>query len=91
MKNPSFVVNTTILLTTTFKVADTLTDPSTTVLTIEEPDGTEVQPTVTNVSTGLYTAAFAPDQAGYHIWKWVGTGTAAGVKEGTFYVHTSAM
>lgn len=90
-KNPSFVVGDTILFTAQFRVDDVLTNPTATTFTIEEPDGTNNTPAVTAVSTGIKTASFTPDQVGYHHWRWDGTGAAAGRREGTIYVHASAI
>lgn len=51
-----------------------LTNPSTRVLTIIQPDGTTATPTITNPSTGLLRADFTPAQAGLHSVHWVTTG-----------------
>lgn len=90
-KNKSFPVSDTVRLTIYIRVDDVLTAPDTCVVTIEEPDGTNNTPAVSNPATGTYTATFVPDQSGYHRYKVVTTGTAAGVREGTFYVHSSGI
>ena len=90
-RNPSFVVGDTVKLRAEFRVADVLTNPTAVVLTIEEPDGTDQTPSVTADSTGKKSAVFAPDQTGYHNWRWDATGTAAGRREGRFYVNSSAI
>src|SRR5215218_11088411 len=51
-----------------------LTNPSTSVLTITQPDGTFATPSITNPSTGLLRADFAPAQAGLHSAHWATTG-----------------
>jgi len=90
-RNNSFVVNNTVKLRVESRVADALTDPTGITLTIEEPDGTDQTPSVTNDSTGKHSATFAPDQTGKHYWRWALTGTAAGIQEGEFYVHSSPI
>lgn len=89
--NKSFPIGDTVRLTFKFRVDDVLTDPTAVTVTVEEPDGTDNTPTATKTSTGIYTATFVPDQAGYHRFKVTGTGPAPGVREGTFYVHTSGI
>ena len=55
-----------------------LANATTVVLTVTLPDGTSSLPTVTNASTGNYTATFATTQAGRHQLRWVATGANAG-------------
>jgi hypothetical protein len=90
-KQPSFVVGDTIKFSAEFRVNDVLTDPTAVALTIEEPNGDDQTPGVTNDGTGLRSGTFVPDQTGYHHWRWNSTGTAAGRKEGTIYVNSSAI
>ncbi len=90
-KAPSFIVGSTIRLRAEFRVSDVLTNPTAETLTIEEPDGTDQTPSITDDSTGKRSATFAPDQVGYHHWRWDSTGTAAGRQEGTFYVNSSPI
>ena len=90
-KSESFIVNNTLKFTSTWKVAGVLTTPATYELKVEEPDGTDQTPSVSVDSTGVLSATFAPDQTGYHHYRWTGTGSAAGVKEGRFYVASSPI
>ncbi len=90
-KEPSFVVGDTIKLRAEFEVASVLTTPTGSVLTIEEPDGTDQTPSLTTDATGKRSATFTPTQTGYHHWRWASTGTAAGRIEGRFYVNSSAI
>jgi len=90
-KNTSFLVGNTIKLRVELRVDNVLTNPTAIALTIEEPDGTDQTPAVTADSTGKKSATFAPDQTGYHNWRWNATGTAAGRVEGRFYVHSSPI
>jgi len=90
-KEPSFVVGATVKLRIELRVDDVLTNPTGITLTIEEPDGTDQTPSITADSTGKKSATFAPDQTGYHKWRWDATGTAAGRQEGRFYVNSSAI
>ena len=90
-KEPSFVVGATVKLRAEYRVADVLTNPSTVVLTIEEPNGDDQTPSDMADATGKKSATFTPDQTGYHKWRWNSTGTAAGRKEGRFYVNSSPI
>ena len=75
-------------LTNVFKVAGVPTDASTAVLTVTDPTGATSTPSVTHVSTGTYTATVACTLPGVWLYKWVGTGTATDVAEGTWTVTT---
>ena len=87
----SFAIGDTVTITVTSYVADVLTDPTASTIIIEEPDGTDNTPTVSNTSTGINVYTFVPDQAGWHRFQVKGTGSAAFIKEGAFYVHTSGI
>lgn len=90
--NRSFAVGNTVRVKATIRVDDTLTDPTTVTITIEEPDGTDQTPSVSNPSTGVHQATFAPDQTGYHRVKIEGSGNSADfIKERTFYVASSGI
>jgi hypothetical protein len=81
----------TIRLETTFTIDDVLTDPSAVSVTITTPSGTSTTYTyaaaqVVKASTGSYYYDYTAADAGIYVWRWVGTGTANGVDEGTFTV-----
>lgn len=90
-KHPSFPIGHTVKVSAEFRVGGVLTEPTTVVLTVEEPDGTNNLPSVNNDGTGLRSASFTTDQSGWHRYKWVSTGPAAGVQESAFYAHTSGI
>lgn len=90
-KNESFVIGQTVKFRSEWRVDGTLTTPSTYVITVQDPSGNDATPTVSVDSTGKLSASYAIDEEGYWKYKWVGTGSAAGVKEGTFYCHGSAL
>lgn len=91
-KAPSFVVGTTVRITATHKVDGTLTTPTTCTITIEEPDGTDNTPSVSQPSTGLERATFTPDQSGWHRVRIVSSGNSAdGAREYRFYVASSGV
>ena len=90
-KNESWVIGATLKFTSEWKVDGTLTTPSTYTLTVQDPSGNDATPSVSVDSTGNLSASYTVDEVGYWHYKWVGTGSAAGVKEGTFYVHSSAL
>jgi hypothetical protein len=89
--NKGYVVGDTVRITLTVRVDDVLTNPGSTTWTIEEPDGTDNAPSNVGVSTGVVRTTFAPDQAGYHRWRAVGTTPASFAREGTFYVYATAI
>lgn len=90
-KNKSWVIGNTITLRSEYRIDNVLTDPTTAVVTVEDPAGATTTPTVAGPETGVKTAAYVCASEGYHKYRWVGTGTAAGIEEGTFYVHSSAL
>lgn len=57
--------------------------------TVTAPDGTTSTPTVTHDGTGLYSALYAPAQAGRHVVRWVATGTNASAFTDVFLVADS--
>lgn len=58
-------------------------------LTITQPDGVAVTPTVTNPTVGRYQCDFAPTQTGRHAVRWVATGTNASAYSDVFDVRPS--
>jgi hypothetical protein len=89
--NKSFPIGDTIKISAEFRVDDVLTSPATVTILLEEPDGVDVTLTETEDSTGKWSAPHVPDQSGYYRFKVTATGSAAGVREGTFYVATSGI
>jgi hypothetical protein len=65
---------------------ETLTNATVT-LTLTAPDGTHPAASITNQSTGVYTAPVAPDQAGEWIYRWTATGAATTAEDGSFLVE----
>ena len=74
-----------------FKVNGVPTDPTTVTLTVTDPTGVVTTPSTTHVSTGTYTANVPCTADGIWTYKWVGTGTATDVVEGTWTVGPSAL
>jgi hypothetical protein len=75
-----------------FKVNGTPTDATTVTLTVTDPTGTAtVYSSTTHVSTGTYQQNVPATLDGIWVYKWVGTGTATDVQEGTFTVGPSAL
>lgn len=87
----TFDIGDRVSLSATFKNADTdaLVDPTTVVLTVEKPNGTTVNPTVSHPSTGLYTAAVTPATGEHGRWwyAFVGTGDVPARQERFFMVR----
>jgi hypothetical protein len=69
----------------------TPTNPSTVVLTIQAPDGTQTTPGTTNDGSGLYHYDLAVAQSGIYRFKWVGTGAINAVEEGEIAVKESIL
>ena len=90
-KSPSFVVGDTITIKGTFKVDGVLTSPTTCVITVQEPNWEQSTPTISSSSTGVRSCTFTPTQPGWHRWEVEGTGAAARVKQGAFYVKSSGL
>lgn len=88
-----FVVGDVVTLDNEFAVDGVLTNPTTTTLTVTKPDGTAAVYTggqLTNPSAGVFSKDVTTDQAGTWAYKWVGTGAAADVEDGTFDVWAAA-
>lgn len=65
-----------------YNAAGALTN-ATVVLTVTAPDGTTSTPSVTNASTGTYTAGFTLTAAGAWLWVWTVSGTVIDVDQGS--------
>lgn len=65
---------------------------ATTTIVVTKPDGTAVNPapTISNPSTGAYTAVVAPDQVGTWLYRWTATGAATTAEDGQFFVEQAA-
>lgn len=81
----------TVRLSTTFTVGGTLTSPTAVTLSVRDPAGTTTTPTPVNDSTGTYHYDYTAALPGLYAWKWTGTGTAAGIDEGTFTVEDTLL
>lgn len=79
------------VLSVAFTVASTPTDPDTVALTVRAPDGTLTVYTTALVhdGAGAYHLDLTADQAGTWAWEWEGTGAAADIETGSFYVKPS--
>lgn len=87
-----YVVNQPVVLTVSFTVAGTATDPTAVSLVVTDPAGTASTYTyalaqITKTSTGIYTKTVTADSVGVWSYVWTGTGTAADVQDGTFTVY----
>lgn len=71
----------------TFKVSDTLTNPTAVTLKVKKPDGTVSTVATTNASTGVYHADVSIDQAGTWRYRFAGTGDAQAAGESVFVVR----
>lgn len=92
----SYTVGTTVKVSCTFAVASTLTDPTSVTLKVKDPGAntdtyTYAGGSVTKASTGSYYKSIVPDEAGVWHFQWIGTGAAAGLREGSFEVFTAEV
>lgn len=90
-RNESFPYGDTVTLKAEFYVERVLTDPTTVNLTVQDPSGDQSTPSIQNGGTGIRYVTFEAEEAGRWRYKWVSTGSAAGVKEGGFYVNSSGI
>jgi hypothetical protein len=87
----SFLVGEQVVLTNTFQVGGTNTDPTTVSLAITTPAGVTTTYTyaaaeITKTAVGIYTKTITADAAGTWQYVWVGTGAAADIAPGYFTV-----
>lgn len=90
-----YVTGDPVVLTNTFSVSGTPTDPTTVTLAVTGPDGTAdtydyALAEITRSSAGVYTKTITTDEPGTWVYKWTGTGTAADVADGSFHVWSPA-
>lgn len=78
-----------VTVKTTFTVGGVPTNPTTVVLTIRAPDGTQTTPATTNPSVGVFQANVIPTQGG--IWRahWKGSGAVTAEEYDSFEVAYS--
>lgn len=55
-------------------------------LVVTLPDGTTVEPSVTNPATGVYAADYLTTQNGRHTYTWTASGAATATDSGAFWV-----
>jgi hypothetical protein len=79
------------ILTNTFSVAGTPTDPTSVTLTVTDPTGAQTTPSTTHVSTGKYSATISCTLQGIWSYEWDGSGTASDITAGTWTVGTVAL
>lgn len=85
-------ISDTVPIRAEFKVATTLTDPTTVTLYITHPSGTTDTYTyalaeITKDSTGIYSKQIVVDASGEWNARYVGTGTCAAVVQSRFAVR----
>jgi hypothetical protein len=79
-----------VRLSVNFKVNGVLTNPTGITATVRAPDGTTtnyLSGQITNDGVGLYHLDITADQPGQWTYKFVGTGAAADVGPGVFYIR----
>jgi hypothetical protein len=87
------VVGSTPTVTASFRTLENgvlvLKDPTSVVVTVEDPDGAQTSPAVTNESTGVYSITFTLTQAGRWHYQFVGDLPAPGLVEGDIWAQAS--
>lgn len=93
----SYLIGALVNLDASFTVAGVLTDPTTLVYIVREPDGIETSflygtdVEVVRLAQGRYRLQWRVAQSGAHYYRAEGTGAADGVQEAHFDTLTSAM
>lgn len=72
-------------------VSGALADPTTVILTLQQPDGTDAVVVVQKDATGKYHADYLTTLPGVHVWRWAGTGAVPAAAEGVFTVSRSLI
>jgi uncharacterized protein YfaS (alpha-2-macroglobulin family) len=88
----SYSFGTQIMLTGTFSVSSTNTDPTAVTLEITDPSGnTETKSTtdLTNSAVGVYSYSFTPDEAGLWRYRYAGSGAVIAANIFKFYVEST--
>lgn len=90
----TYLEGATVRVQATFQVDDTDTDPTTVTLKVKDPSGNVDTYTygageVTKSATGVYYKDIMPDEVGHWVYRWIGTGTAAGVSEAIIEIEGS--
>jgi len=80
----------------TFAVGGVNTDPTTVTLKVKSPDGSVSTYTyelgeVTKSAEGIYNKEITPNAVGKWWYRWIGTGTAAGVAETSITILASQI
>lgn len=89
----TYTVGSLVQLTATFLTVSSgaATDPTAVTFTVRKPDGSQTQPSVTHVSTGVYGTNVSIDQPGDWRWRATGTGTAQAQADSSFYVQPNTF
>ena len=71
------------------------TNPTSVALVVRAPDGAggwvTTSPAPVSEGAGVYHYDYQPAQAGYHTYRWSGTGVVTTAEEGRFYVRPGAV
>jgi hypothetical protein len=84
-----YIVTTQIRITATFRTLAGALSNTTAICTVQAPDGTLTTPSVTNDSTGVYSADVTLDQAGTWYVEWQGSGTVVAAGDTAIAVRQS--
>lgn len=93
----AYLEGSTVRVQATFAVSGTNTDPTTVTLKLLAPGGTTATSytyalgEVTKSATGVYYKDVTCSTTGTWYYRWIGTGTAAGVAESPLVITASAI
>ena len=75
----------TVRISADFYLNNVLTDPTTVVLEVANPDGATIR-TPVNDSVGKYSYTWIPTMVGKYVYKWTASGAVVTTGNGEFYV-----
>lgn len=78
-----------VTVSNTFSVSGVPTNPTTVILLVRAPDGTQTTPATTNPSVGVFESNITVTQAGIWYVRWTGSGAVVAVEEDSFQVEPS--
>jgi hypothetical protein len=84
----TYEVGDLVRLSAEFRIGSTLTNPTSVVVTLKDPDGTTTSPSAVNDGTGLYYADVTLNKPG--VWHYRFQGTGAVQKSGRGHVNVAA-
>ena len=85
----TFQLGNEVRFDTTFAHNGQAANPTDVTLTLRDPNGVEIEPSIINPGTGRFFATFTPQIAGVWHYRWQGTGSLWAAKEDSFEIASS--